>query len=231
MFRPLHQFRKCRQLESIILGGQCQISDYVKKGFNIYHYALIHKLKCANHHLERLEITLKTSSASEVLSASSDFMFAVNLSIDGYFYSCGSALDILAREVLVYFGETLPPIVYFKTASEILTNNRPGDTLLSKIAEPSWKGEFSNYRNALTHEIIVALKYTIDVQRSGDAEERRIILPLPDDPRIEPPLRTYERNRDVLKYVKENFKRILSLINQIYEEIYRRTISSGRLPL
>jgi hypothetical protein len=232
MFNPIYQFKNCLKLESQILdlerNGRIPIS--IIQGHKTYHYALVHKLKSAKHNLDRLETVLKRNP-SEILLASSDFMFAVNLSIDGYFYSCGSALDILAREVLTYFGEPLPTLVYFNTARDKLTQNRPLDTIILKLQEPSWKLEFSNYRNALTHEIIIASSFSINVQSSADAQETTIILPLPDDPRIEPSVRTYERNPDVLKYVKDNLRRIISLVNKIYGEIFERARTTGSFPL
>lgn len=233
MFNPIHQFKNCTRLESCISGliKPGLVPDHLIQGYKTYHYTLIYKLKCAKHHLDRLEILLK-ANPSEILSSSSDFMFAVNLSIDGYFYACGSALDILARELLIYFGEPLPTTsVYFRTVREILSKNRPLDPIILKLQDPSWKDEFSNYRNALTHEIIIASTYSINVQSSGDAEETTIILPLPDDPRIQVSDRTYERNPDILKYVKENLRRIISLVNQIYGEIFKRASSAGKLPL
>lgn len=232
MFTPIHQFRNCTRLEAIIaeLCKNGQITNEVIQGHRTYHYALIYKLQCAKHHLDRLETILK-ANPSDILSVSSDFMFSVNLSIDGYFYACGSALDILAREVLIYFGERLPGDVYFQTALQNLSRNRPGEHILTRLQEPSWKPEFSNYRNALTHEIIIASSFSINVQRSGDAQETIIVFPLPDDPRIELSRRTYNRNPDVLKYAKDNFRRIISLVNQIYREVFGRARTLGRLPL
>ena len=232
MFSPIHQFNNCTRLRNIILelSRNGQITAGVMQGYKTYHYALLYKLKCAKHHLDRLETVLK-ANPSDILSESSDFMFSVNLSIDGYFYSCGSALDILAREVLIYFGESIPDVVYFQTARQILSRSRPTDQILARLQEPSWRTEFSNYRNALTHEIIIASSFSINVQRSGDAQETIIIFPLPDDPRIETANRTYSRNPDVLKYAKENLRRIISLVNQIYGEVVERARTSGRLPL
>jgi len=232
MFSPIHQFRNCVRLETIIpqLNKQGLVSVPVLQGYKIYHFALLHKLRCAKHHVDRLEGILRLNP-SDVIPASDEFMFMVNLSIDGYFHSCGSALDILAREVLIYFGQALQPTVYFETARTILAANRHGDPIINRLQDPPWRAEFKDYRNASTHEMIIALKYSINVQLNGDLEEKTIILPLPDDPRIDPATRTYIRNPNLLKYSIDNLRRILSLINQIYGEIAERAKTGGRLPL
>jgi len=232
MFNPIHQFRNCAKLEATILelNKNGLVSASVFQGYKIYHFALLHKLKCAKHHVDRLEAILRLNP-SDIIPASEEFMFTVNLSLDGYFHSCGSALDILAREILLYFGQTLPPNVYFETAKGILNRNRPADPILHRLQDPPWKTEFKDYRNASTHEIIIASSYSINVKLDGDVEEKSIILPLPDNPRIDPTRRTYNNNPDILRYSINNLRRIISLINQIYGEIYDRAKSNNRLPL
>lgn len=232
MFDPIHQFRNCIRLENIIsnLHRRGLVSESVLQGYKRYHYALLYKLKCAKHHIDRLETILRLNP-SDVMPASDEFMFSVNLSIDGFFHSCGSALDILAREVLIYFGETLPTIVYFKTAREILNDNRSTDPILPRLQDPSWKEEFFDYRNASTHEMIIASSYSINIQLDGDIEEKTIIFPLPDDPRLEPSRNTYNRNPNLLIYCINTLRRIISLVNQIYGEIYDRARTSNILPL
>jgi hypothetical protein len=114
---------------------------------------------------------------------------------------------------------------------EILNRSRPTDQILARLQQPSWRAEFSKYRNALTHEIIIASSFSINVQRNGDAQETIIVFPLPDDPRIETAMRTYIRNPNVLKYAKDNLRRIISLVNQIYGEVFERARANRRLPL
>lgn len=233
MFRPYHTFANCGQLENKIaqLREAGLIGGQVLNGYNIYHHALVHKLKCALHHTERLADKLLNSSPSDVLATSSDFVFAVNMSIDGFFYAGGSALDILAREILTYYGETLPALVYFKTARERLSISKPGDDILIKLDDPSWKEEFTNYRNSSTHELILATNYSIHVTSTGDTSRQEIVLPLPDDPRVAPTSRTYTNNPNVLIYTRDHLRRLLSLINQIYGRILNRIDTVGRLPL
>ena len=76
-------------------------------------------------------------------------------------------MDIIAREVLIYFDIALPDTVYYYTARTILLTQRTGDSLIPRLDNPGWKDEFSNYRNALTHEVLIARNYNINVNDNG----------------------------------------------------------------
>jgi hypothetical protein len=174
---------------------------------------------------------MSNTPAADVLNQSSDFMFRVNMYLDGFFYTCGSAMDILACEVLTYFSIPLPNRVYFHTAKEKLQKARPTDALLSRLGDPTWRDEFSMYRNALTHERIIAGNFNINVTIDGDTEDKTLVLPLPDDPRVDVMDRTFRNNPDMLAYCKRHIKRLLILINTIYGEIADRASSNSALPL
>lgn len=231
MFQPYHGFTNCRRLETLIkqLGQSGNVPEGLSKRYKTYHFSLIYKLKCARYYLEKLEV--KLSSSAEAAASPVDFMFEVNMSIDGFFYSCGSSMDILAREVLTYYDIPLPQRVYFETAREEIRNRDANDSLLPKLEDKPWRSEFQNYRNALIHELIIALNWSLDYRANGDEFESTIKIPLPDDPRVDPPLRTFERNPDALVYAKNQFKRLLKLISPVYSELIRRIRSNGRLPL
>lgn len=233
MFSPYHKFANCSKLEKIIseIHSQTPISDLIINNYKIYHWSLIHKLKSAQYYIISLNDILSNSVPQDIVSDLSDFSFKINRDIDGYFYSNGSALDILAREVLAYFNIPFPTSVYFRTARNELQSNRPGHSLLTKLSDPSWKDEFSNYRNALTHELLIGGKYSIQVVVDGSEHKTRVVYPLPDDPRIEMNSRTFRRNENVLDYCSLNFRRTLSLINQIYGEIYTLIQNTNSLPL
>ena len=174
---------------------------------------------------------LATSEPQEVLNQTSEFIFQINMFIDSYFYACGSSLDILAREVLTYFGETLTGNIYFQTARQRLSISRPGDAILPRLNDPNWRNEFSTYRNAVTHELMIAGHFNIGVSMIGDTEDKHLILPLPDNPRKPASQRTFKNNPDVVEYCKKNFKRLLSLVNTIYNEIAERADAAGQLPI
>jgi len=235
MFTPYHRFRGClrfkREFKRLSEAGS--ISDSIQQLHNRYHYALFHKLKSGKYHLENLERLLSSTPPQDVVSldTSSEFLFNTNLHIDNFFYSTGSALDILSREILSYFGIPFPPKVYFHTAYEELSRLRPGDQLLQRLDSPSWKEEFSNYRNALTHELLVVGRYSLDVQVDGGNPRQIITVPLPDNPREDMVVRTYKKNPDAKNYCADTFRRVVSLINQIYSEITDRMVTLNHLPL
>lgn len=233
MFSPYHRFSNCRKLENVVnaLNTQGGISQEVFRAFNRYHFALVHKLKCAKSQVDNLDSLLSAAPSQEILSDSSDFIFKVNMSLDGFFYFSGSALDILAREVLSYFGLPLPNNVYFEKARSIISDSRPGDPILNRLNNPPWKSDFSMYRNALTHELTIARQFNINVWMDGATQRQTLILPLPDDPRVDPDDRTFRKYPDATKYCKSHMRRLLKLINIIYGDIHIRTVSNSGLPL
>jgi hypothetical protein len=232
-FTPFHSFRNEQPFVRLLerLHGAGKISDQVYYKFHRYHLSLMHKLKSGKHHLIQLKNKLTNVDIQEVADTSGNFLFETNLFIDGYFYNCGSALDILARELLVVFNESFPDNVYFHTAHNRIVVSRPNDSILSRLVDPTWKQEFSNYRNVLTHEVLLAASVSITIENRGPNQTHMIVLPLPDNPRADVRARTYTRNSDVLDYIEENFTRVLRLINGIYGEIYTRTRDGDCLPL
>jgi len=229
-FRPYHNFNNRVRLEQLVrdLNTNGNITSEAYENFNRYHPAMIHKLKSAKYHLDRLEDKLTTTDVQNIVTSTGEFMFEVNMYIDGFFYTAGSAMDILARVVLTLFGEQLTGNIYFQTAHSKISVSRPGDAILPKLSEPTWRQSFSNYRNTLTHELILSLRYHIEVDATTGTE---IKFPLPDDPRATPLNRTYRRNPNVLEYVTQHFRRVLSLANQVYGEITERATASGSFPI
>jgi hypothetical protein len=151
--------------------------------------------------------------------------------IDSFFYFGGSALDILAREILVYFGIPLPQNVYFLTAREKIEEIRPEDPIIPPLQDSPWKDEFSNYRNSATHELLFVDRIDIRLKHIGGDVKKEVIPPLPDDLRVPQLDRTYERNKNVIAHCKTQLKRIISLANQIYGEIADRIRINNLLPI
>lgn len=231
MFEPHNRMANSQRLQRTIstLVENNQITDDVLKGHNKYHYALIHKLKSALVHFQNLKDVLENTDVATVVPNSHDFLNEVNMHLDSFFYCSGSALDILAREILVYFNIPLPDSVYFWTARREITANRPGDAILARLAPPGWKEEFSSYRNALTHEVLIGTNYSIQVNLEGGNNHTTIVFPLPDDPRVDE--KTYRTNPNALEYCENRFRRILTLINVIHGEIENRARNQNSLPL
>lgn len=232
-FRPYHNFDNRVRLEHFVnsLHTSGNIAPGAYENFNRYHPAMIHKLRSAKYNLKRLEDKLTTTDIQEAANPTGDFMFEVNMYIDGFFYNAGSAMDILARVVLTLFGEPLTGSIYFQTAHEKISISRPNDAILSKLSDPQWRHDFSNYRNTLTHELILASRYQIEIDNTGGYSLSRIVFPLPDNPRATPLDRTCRRNPNALEYVTRHFRRVLSLANQVYGEIVLRGTTAGSFPI
>ena len=232
-FRKYHRFQNRASLEKLVacLKASGSITDDAFNSFHRYHPAMMHKLRSAMYHLDSLTEKLSTTDVQEAANPTSDFMFEVNMYIDGFFYNAGSSMDILARVVLALFGQPLTGNIYFQAAHERLNRTRPGDVILPRLVQPTWRREFSNYRNTLTHELILAPKFHIDFDNTGVERETQIVFPLPDDPHAEPVTRTYRHNPNVVDYIKTHFGRILRLGNVVYGDIAKRARATGALPL
>ena len=174
MFSPYHKFPNSKRLENIIesLNSQGNVNQDAFKAFNRYHFSLIYKLKCAKSQVDNLNSFLSSPPLEEIVLDCSNFIFQVTMYLDCFFYFGESVLDILAREILSYFGETLPLKVYYSTARNIISRNRPGDPILSRLNDPSWKSDFSMYRNTGTHEIIIAEQFNINLSMRGGVRKR-----------------------------------------------------------
>ena len=234
MLSPYHQFANCPALRAEIarLRRTNAVPQNLLEQHQVYHYALFHKLRSARYHVGRLRAILTDEFPGQGAVDHAALLSQANMHIDGFFYFGGSALDILAREVLAYFAIPLPSSVYFQTARQQLSQARANDPLLGRLADPAWKREFSNYRNSATHELLLADSVTYNVKVVGGAEqETEVVLSLPDDPRAAPSQRTYNRNQDALLYCEQHLRRIISLGNQIYGDIAARIRTTNQLPL
>lgn len=228
-FAPHHNFGSCEKLERRIVSlnslGSVPpniYSDYLK-----YHFSLLHKFKSAKHHLEHLEGYLNSQKAQQ--DNPSDVVYLVNFHFDGFLYVLGSALDILAREVLCYYNLLPAGNVYFQTAKTTIQGVRPSDQILALLDQPGWRKEFSDYRNSATHELIISTNYQVDVNVVGGQVNRKIIVPLPDDPRAVS--HTYKNNKDIVVYCNSTFKRVLSLTNKIYSHVDSKVGAINALPI
>ncbi len=228
-FEPYHKFSACRKLEERIVAlndaGAVPAALYAEH--ERYHFSLLHKLRSARYHVDTLSSFLRSGTAQSM--APIDLVYRVNFHFDGFLHVVGSATDIFAREVLTYFGIPLPNRVYYKTAEEQLTIHRSGDAFITRLQAPSWKQEFSNYRNTSTHERLIGTQYSISVQTQGHSFTQRVVVPVPDDPRSAVP--TFENNPDIVDYCCKTFKRVVSHFNQAYSDLDSRVKSAGCLPL
>lgn len=228
-FRPHHGFNSCTTLEQTVarIKQQGGMSAALYGAHENYHYALIHKLRTAQYHVENLAQFLETDAA--ITLSPTDLVYRVNFYFDGFLYSVGSAMDIFAREILTYFGEPIPARTYYWTARRRLLVQRAGDPILPMIATTPWISELKEYRNTSTHESLIGTTYTVQIGVHGAAHSSRLIFPIPDDPRN--PLGSARRNPDIVSYCSTTFKRVLRLANQVYCHIEARARAAGSLPL
>lgn len=233
MYSPYHHFSHCTTLKRCMkqLSDNSRIpQDIYNKYFN-YHTALEHKLNSAHYFLSQLIDLIENTTMVNYAENPSAFLFKANLFIDGFFYTGGSALDILARELCAYFNINTTGDVYYRHARSKIHQIHPHDPLLARLGNPPWKNEFSTYRNAATHELILSSNINWHTELTPQGQIESLKLALPDDPKALLGNRTFSNNPDVCSYCTRTFKRLLILINTIYGDIAARARANGRLPL
>jgi len=242
MFSPYHQFKNCTKLVLCVqrLYDASCVPPHIHDWHHNYHEALEQKLRGAKHNLDALRVLISSTDITTIASSTNmttvtrniqDFMFHANLYIDGFFYNGGSALDILAREVLTIFDIYPSGHVYYDSAYSEISSKYPSDPILTRLNDPFWKQEFSDYRNASTHEVLLSTEGNLNFQLSSEGLRQSIRLPLPDNPRAALSTRTYNKNPDALQYCILSFRRLLRHINAIYGDAYTRASTQGKLPL
>jgi hypothetical protein len=227
-FSPHHKFSACEKLEARIeqLKAAGAVSAALVESHSKYHYSLIQKLRAAKYHAETLKVYLATQDARQ--ADPHLLLYRANFHFDGFLHSLGSAMDILARELLGYFGLPLTVRIYYWTAATRITAAFPGDPILPLLDSPNWKDELNEYRNTATHESVISTGYKVEVEIVGKVSKARIVFAIPDDPRN--PI-SFKRNTDISAYCEATLKRVLSRINQLYEHIEGRAKAKNALPL
>jgi hypothetical protein len=230
-FAPRHQFRNCSSLEAAIEqlfeGGN--VPQHLYDAYLLYHFSLVHKLRSARYHADTIQGYLASQQTHNVTAL--DVVYRVNFHFDGFTHTLGSALDIFAREILTYFGVALPKKVHYGSARVQLKNARPGDPILPYLDDPTWRDEFGHYRNTATHESVVGSRFDIKVDVQGNVATRRMVFPLPDNPRAAANARTFRRNPDITEYCNQTLRRVLSHFNRAYGHVCGRVVAAKRLPL
>jgi len=205
------------------------MSDQVHEAHLKYHYSLRYKLRSAVYHVERLGTYLNSQQAQA--QPPEAIVYRVNFHFDGFTHVIGSALDIFAREIIAYFGQPMPQHVYFQTAHQTVSSSHPGNAILPKLDDPTWRSEFSEYRNTATHESVVGSNYMNEITVEGGLTHIKIRFPLPDDPRAALANRTYKNNPDIVEYCRRTLVRTLRLLNPAYVEVRDQARAKGAFPL
>lgn len=228
-FSPHHRFLGCDRLEQTLdrIRVAGNLPNAVQADHQKYHFSLLHKLQSARYHVETLRGYLSSQNAQQINPHL--LVYRVNFHFDGFLHVLGSTLDILAREVLGYFPVVVPAKVYYQTARAAIAGVAPADPILPLLADPTWRAEFSTYRNTATHESIVGTGYQIDIVVAGNQSHTKVVFPIPDDPRV--PNSPTRHNPDIVVYCERTFVRVLTHTNRIYEHIQARAAVKGSLPL
>lgn len=155
-----------------------------------------------------------------------------NLYIDGYFSSVSSIFDSLLHEVNVVFKLVDPEKdIYWHTMLDEFQNacsNSEFYKFLIKRKPKRWWQTLDSFRNALTHESVIAtnIDTSTDVL-SGTEKLQRI--PLPDDPKKRP--FTYQKGRELKDFIEKFNEKVLPVLEQCYKKIFRDLKKSGKLPI
>lgn len=142
--------------------------------------------------------------------------------IDAFFMSGKSTLDAFAHEIRTLYGlEGHSGNLYFEHALDLLSNHH-SDTKLNlyltsiNIKNLSWYKSLGLYRKAVTHESIIPIKASMDLN-FFTGEWQNPILKLPLDPTQQP-----------LGYNSENFidtgKEIMNKLNNLIIESYDKIL-------
>ena len=155
-----------------------------------------------------------------------------NLYIDGFFMNAMSTLDTLAHELFVlYESHRVPRRIYIDNAKDMLlnshTNSAAGELLSAKLSEP-WFTEFEPFRHCTTHESLIRhsdIIYRFDYVAGNYKLSRKIKLP--DNPQVKP--FTYNRNRVSSEYCRSIFRKIHSLVTNVYKSALRDICTNGNV--
>lgn len=150
----------------------------------------------------------------------SNYCSHLNLYLDGFFMNAMSTLDTLAHELFViYESQRVPRSIYISSAKDMLLNVHPnsaaGAYLDEQLGKP-WFTEFEPFRHCTTHESLIRhndIVYRFD-HVGGDYKLSRKIK-LPDNPQVKP--FTYNRNRVASEYCRSIFRKIHSLVTNVYK--------------
>ena len=146
--------------------------------------------------------------------------------IDAFFMSAKSTLDTFAHEVRNLYGlDNHSGDLYFENAIDLLKRHHSGSELdfyieAIDIKNSIWFSDLKLYRKASTHESIIQIKPSVDLDfLSG--EWKNIILKLPIDP-TQRPLAYNGKNfintgkeiiDELTKFIIESYNKILNDIN------------------
>ena len=220
----------------------------IKSDFDIFHFSVQQKLWESNYYINEIKnfsgdnfaysetLGEKTQTVTVIMSLDKvEIARYCNLYIDGYFMSVMSIFDSLAHEVnslfkflssypntKIYFytifkefEQKMPNSEFYKYTSEILSNN-------------GWWKTLGKFRNAITHEAIIAPEIETSFDLTVGKETLKKI-PLPDNPQKRP--FTYKKNYELRSFIENFHKNITSSIERCYKKLTKDLENSKKLPI
>jgi len=218
-----------------------------KQDFDIFHYSVQQKLWEANYYAKQIENFdpenfsyseiggLRTETATIIRGLDKEGISRYyNLYIDGYFMSVMSIFDSLAHEVntlLKFFKPDPDTKIYLSTIVEEMKKRSPNSEFykyISKILKKRWWKILENFRNAITHEVIIAK----EIETSYDVTVGKEVLkkiPLPDNPKKRP--FEYKKHYELKSFIEEFHKDLLPALEEIYKRLLKDLDKSKKLPI
>lgn len=218
-----------------------------KNDFDIFHFSVQQKLWEANYYADQINNFSGDSFAySENPGLQTGTVTVIsgldkvgisrycNLYIDGYFMSVMSAFDSLAHEVnslFKFLGSDPNTKIYLFTIVKEFNTKMPDSEFYkhaSKTLKKNWWKILENFRNAITHEVIIAK----DIDTSYDAtigKETLKKIPIPDNPKKRP--FTYKKDYELKSFVENFHKNITPTLEHCYKKLLKDLEKSKKLPI
>ncbi len=222
----------------------------IKSNFDIFHFSVQQKLWESKHYRNGIANfyendfayydnqgeTIQTATISAGLNLNKlEITRYCNLYIDGYFMSAMSIFDSLAHEVntLFKFLSSDPNTkIYFYTIINEFKQKMPNSEFYKYtseiLAKKRWWKTLGKFRNAITHEAIIAK----EIETSFDAtvgKETLKKIPLPDNPKIKP--FKYEKGYELQSFIENLHNNIPSTIESCYKKLIKDLENSKKLPI
>jgi len=218
-----------------------------KKDFDIFHCSVQQKLWEANFYSDQIKnfnaesftysqtTDLTTGTATIIYGLDKDAISKYcNLFLDGYFTSVMSIFDSLAHEVNSLF-RILPSNhdtkIYISTIIKKLKEKMPNSEFykyISKIIKKRWWRILENFRNAITHEVIIAKEIEISYDATLGKEVLKKI-PLPDNPKRRS--FTYKKEYELKSFIETFHKDVWPILEHCYKRLIKDLEKSNKLPI
>lgn len=191
-----------RHIRNLIESG---LSGSEKEKAQLYHYSTIRKLEAVKFWLQDVENLTKPdliirpqSTLSVTASGSAEIipsgypdpeltLTKISAYIDAFFMSGKSTLDAFAHEVRNLYGFSgHSGDLYFENVLDLLPRYTPNSELSSYLSSTNiinlpWYQDLKSYRHASTHESIIGIKPSVEMD-FFTGEWKPVILKLPLDP-------------------------------------------------